>query len=952
MRNRSWHVFALALWLAASPLAFAQDADDEAKESEQQQPVAAPAGIDPQFVARLNSIFRVMNQQGTAAALVLMDQALQDQSLNPAQRSWLASDLAARLARMAQYARAQRLLGQAREFAAAATPAQRATVKVDLESEILVAEAALEARRGQTLRAAQLQRQAEARMVERIRVVEASGDAAELQRAYEELLRAISSSVAFNIRAGRLSEYREYARAAQELTREKNFTPYFRGVALLASGRAELTSGNHALAAAQSRQALELFRQQGLGAFRNDVMVARYTLLVALLSQSPAQPCVEEAELNLSMYGDAGVSGLFSLETAQGLLAACKGDLDAARTIFATQVGTRTRYWGSEYYLTKESEALALYFSLVQRGVQANKSALLRFAQIVVGSGNDWVDAQETPQFGVRPVLQLLLDDLVQTTQAGRAPDPELVALGFRVSEWLKLNASQGALLEGAAKLATREEPLRLLVEKEQELKRERSESLVRIVRLEGAAQKLGATEKPDDKDKQKALAEQLERTQKMLQAAQQGLRRREGELRSVRQQITSRYPAYREMVNPVVPEWREVSRLLKAGECYLSVTTQAQGTLVWGMSSGGQPHFAAMPVPRAQTHELVQRFRRHLDRTDQPVGLTPANFDLEAASRLFTQVTGGRSAWLDACKTLIVAPDALLGRMPLAALAAEAPAGGRPTWLAERWASSSVPGVSSLKLLRERSFSSAPQAFLGVGDPVFQPGGAPAPTAPAARSAVRAVLSAERGTSRLSQFNYALVPPLPETADELRAVAQVLRAASDDLWLGPRARRSALLSEKLDTRRVLAFATHGIKPGEIPGLSKPALALAYEGSGVQDSLLTADDVIGLRLNADWVILSACNTGTYEDREDQTLAGLVRAFFLAGSRSVLMTQWAVESESAKRLVVATLESFAQGQTKTESLALAQRAMAAGKLGEAYAHPYYWAAYALVGDAQR
>jgi CHAT domain-containing protein len=547
-------------------------------------------------------------------------------------------------------------------------------------------------------------------------------------------------------------------------------------------------------------------------------------------------------------------------------------------------------------------------------------------------------------------VLQHLLDYLAQAAQSGRTPDPELVALGFRVTEWLKLNASQGALLEGAAKLAAREEPLRLLVEKEQELKRERSESLVRIVRLEGAAQKLGAAPKPDDKDKQKALAEQLERTQKMLQAAQQGLRRREGELRTVRQQITSRYPAYREMVNPVVPEWRETSRLLKSGECYLSMATHAQGTLVWGISSGGQTHFAATASSRAQTQELVARFRRHLDRADQPAGVTPSNFDAEAASRLFMQVTGGRGPWLDACKTLVVAPDALLGRIPLAALVADTPAGGKPQWLADRWASSSVPGVSSLKLLRDRSFSPAPQAFLGVGDPVFQPGGAPA--AGAVRAAARAVLPAQRGSNRLSQFNYALVPPLPETADELRAVAQVLRAANDDLWLGTKALRSVVLQEKLDTRRVLAFATHGIKPGEIPGLSKPALAMAYEGSGVQDSLLTADDVVGLRLNADWVILSACNTGTLEEREDQTLAGLVRAFFLAGSRSVLMTQWAVESESAKRLVVATLESFAQGQSKTESLVLAQRAMAAGKLGEAYAHPYYWAAYALAGDAQR
>jgi CHAT domain-containing protein len=952
MRNRLWHSIVLAISIAACASLNAQEADEDTKEAE--QPSALPAGIDPQFSARLRAIFRVMNTQGTAAALVLMDQALADPTLNPAQRSFLASDLATRFGRMAQYARAQRLLTQAREFATQATPAHRATIRVDLESEILLAEAAMESRRGQTLRAAQLQRQVEARMVERIRLVEPTGDTAELQRSYEELLRVISSSVAFNIRAGRLSEYREYARAAQELTREKPFPPYSRGVAMLASARADLTAGNHVAAVTQSRQALDFFRQQGLGEFRNDVMMARYTMLVGLLSQTPPQPCADEAELNLAMYSDVGVTGLFSMETAQGLLAACKGDYAAAKTIFGTQIGTRTRYWGSEYYLTKESEGMALYFSLLQGGVEANKGPLQRFVQLTVGSGNDWVDVQETPQFGVRPVLQLLLDYLTQATRSGRAPDPDLVALGFRVTEWLKLNASQGALLEGAAKLAAREEPLRLLVEKEQELKRERSESLVRIVRLEGAAQKLGTAEKPEDKDKQKALAEQLDRTQKQLAAAQQGLRRREGELRTVRQQISSRYPAYREMINPVVPEWRDVSRLLKSGECYLSMLTVAQGSLVWGMSSGGQTHFVATAVPRAQTLELVQRFRKHLDRTDPPAGVEAASFDMDAASRLFAQVTGGRSAWLDACKSLVIAPDALLGRVPFAALVVDAAGtGGKPAWLAERWASSSVPGVSSLKLLRERQFTPATQAFLGVGDPVFRPGGTPAPGASAAKGGtVRAMLPAQRGNSRLSQFNYALVPPLPETADELRAVAQALRASNDDLWLGAKALRSTVMSEKLDNRRVLAFSTHGIKPGEIPGLSKPALAMAYEGSGVQDSLLTADDVAGLRLNAEWVILSACNTGVYEDREDQTLAGLVRAFFLAGSRAVLMTQWAVESESAKLLVVATLEGFAKGQGKADALAQAQRAMAAGKLGEAYVHPYYWAAYALTGDPQR
>jgi CHAT domain-containing protein len=198
--------------------------------------------------------------------------------------------------------------------------------------------------------------------------------------------------------------------------------------------------------------------------------------------------------------------------------------------------------------------------------------------------------------------------------------------------------------------------------------------------------------------------------------------------------------------------------------------------------------------------------------------------------------------------------------------------------------------------------------------------------------------------------FDYSSLPPLPETRDEVLAIAATLGVkAEGNVFLGKEATRSAVLKAKLDDRRVIAFATHGVKPRELPQVPQAALAMANEGSGLADSLLTTEDVVGLRLNADWVVLSACNTGAYSDDEDQTLSGLSRAFFIAGSRSMLVTHWGVESESAKRLVVETFRNYAEGKSKAESLALAQRAMASGKLGKDFAHPFFWAGYFLAGD---
>jgi CHAT domain-containing protein len=123
-------------------------------------------------------------------------------------------------------------------------------------------------------------------------------------------------------------------------------------------------------------------------------------------------------------------------------------------------------------------------------------------------------------------------------------------------------------------------------------------------------------------------------------------------------------------------------------------------------------------------------------------------------------------------------------------------------------------------------------------------------------------------------------------------------------LHLGRDANERVVKQTDLSRYRIVAFSTHGLMPGDLDGLTQPALALtAPSVAGVDgDGLLTMEEILRLRLDADWVVLSACNTATGVNAGAEAVSGLGRAFFYAGSRALLVTNWAVHSASARDLV--------------------------------------------------
>jgi CHAT domain-containing protein len=151
----------------------------------------------------------------------------------------------------------------------------------------------------------------------------------------------------------------------------------------------------------------------------------------------------------------------------------------------------------------------------------------------------------------------------------------------------------------------------------------------------------------------------------------------------------------------------------------------------------------------------------------------------------------------------------------------------------------------------------------------------------------------------------------------------------------------------------VVYFATHGLVGGEIARLAEPALALTIpkEPTELDDGLLTASEVAQLKLNADWVVLSACNTAAGEKPGAEALTGLARAFFYAGARALLVSHWQVDSDSAVRLTTSTFDALKKDPAigRAEALRRAMLAMIEDPSSPWNAYPDYWGPFSIVGE---
>jgi CHAT domain-containing protein len=321
-------------------------------------------------------------------------------------------------------------------------------------------------------------------------------------------------------------------------------------------------------------------------------------------------------------------------------------------------------------------------------------------------------------------------------------------------------------------------------------------------------------------------------------------------------------------------------------------------------VQNGVHFHFEPVPVDKAKQvgiDEKVILAAVHAEYAPSPV--LDESFPSDSAYRLYTLLFGGIADCIKNKAHLLLATDPDLFAFPFNALLTAPSAPDRPfanrdaAWFPKSYAISLLPSVKAIYELRVNlPPSQAQQRFLGIGDPELQ-----GPRQPGEKLSLRS-LYVERGVANLDALRN--LPPLAESVNELKAVSAALGAPDDSLLLGRDATERALRNRPLNDYRVISFATHALVAGDIEGVSEPALVLTpgSQANPANDGLLTATEIANLDLDANLVILSACNTGAADGAASgRGLSGLANAFFFAGARSVAVTQWAVFSEVAQTL---------------------------------------------------
>ena len=444
-----------------------------------------------------------------------------------------------------------------------------------------------------------------------------------------------------------------------------------------------------------------------------------------------------------------------------------------------------------------------------------------------------------------------------------------------------------------------------------------------------------------------------------------------------LKKEIERKFPDYAELVEPKPASVERTQKALKTDEVLITWYFGDNVGYVWAITKDRPAQFAQLSIGRAQMAKEVAQLRKALDPGVATIDEIPA-FDVALANQLYQQVLAPVQSAFVGKKVMLTVPHAELGQLPLSLLVTKPtaqPAKGGATpfigyktvpWLTREIAVAQVPSVTALTALRSLPAGNPNRKnFIGFGDPYFS-----AQQEKQAEKQAKSTQLATRGvplnlrsapkTSGVSSAELALLPRLPDTSLELEEIGKAIGAGDGDIFLHQQASVKQVMSTDLSNRKVVMFATHGLVPGELNGLTQPALALSSpEVTGDKDDgLLTMDKVLTLKLDADWVVLSACNTASGDGAGSEAVSGLGRAFFFAGAKALLVSNWPVDSVASRTMMTDLFrnQQKAQGTSKAELLRQAmlnqidQGGMKeGGNMKYTYAHPLFWAPFVVVGD---
>ena len=390
---------------------------------------------------------------------------------------------------------------------------------------------------------------------------------------------------------------------------------------------------------------------------------------------------------------------------------------------------------------------------------------------------------------------------------------------------------------------------------------------------------------------------------------------------------------------------------MLSADSILLEYSVSARGSKLWAIT---KDQAAVFRLPSEEAGPLLEKY---LNTLRLPViGGDEISAHIRLGTQLYQKLLGPAEKLIRGKTHLIIAPDGPLYYLPFEALIR--PSSQKPgsaanaNYLLKDFLVSYVPSASVLVTQQKsRSQPNIPKAsspLLAFGDPVYSSAGPQPNVADQPRLPINVTL---RGLN---------LGPLEFSANEVRRIAGIWNVlpSSEHINLRGQATTDRLRKMDLAKYRIVHFAVHAVAGDQLNRMSQPALILSQGANDEPDTgLLQFSDILDLKLNADLVVLSACDTGLGRLRQGEGIVGLTRAFLYAGASSAVVSLWKVEDQSTSLLMEKFHRGLKDGKSKAEALRLAKLEMLNSTVNlralgsrQSLAAPFYWASFVLVGDS--
>jgi len=505
--------------------------------------------------------------------------------------------------------------------------------------------------------------------------------------------------------------------------------------------------------------------------------------------------------------------------------------------------------------------------------------------------------------------------------------DGSLVLEEFEQSELARFKQTTTAFIAMTAQFSSGNEELPTLIRYQQQL--ERKKYLLHVT-----LGKLYATERS-------------KRSQNKIDRLNKELKNVLSSVSSTSDRLETEYPKFSSMIRGVPVRADKIQKVLNANEAILTYLVMDETTHVCVLKKESI-YCGLLDIKETNLQKLVSQVRNSTNIEQTSVLKTPPPFSTSSAKQLHKLLINPISKYLSNIKTIYVVTDTQLQSIPFGLfIDSNSPAIDSTyeslrsaPWLFKQYAIARIPSATSLYYLRTSVGSSkASNNFLGFGAP---------------KTRNLKISNENLSQKKIQELNFInKLPELPNTKDELEKIASIYDKQKKAIFTGSSATEAKLRSISLSDYKIISFATHALISGEVFNESEPSLILTPELNAHKlDGMLTASEIAQLNLDAEWVILSACNTANIDESNVSGLPGLSSAFIYSGARAILATHWPVETISAADLTIKLFEIINShaGITKPQALQQAMLEIMTDEDRPYYSHPVYWAPFEIIGGA--